>query len=155
MADGVADKKVQAYCFRMCLTDVPENRVKIEKPEGYKPEDYELGARYFEAEPKAWPLIISRMPNGKTDINNRAAFSTDFIGGNYEWPEASYERRKEIFDAHLNYQKGLMYFFQNDPRVPESTRKAIAKFGLSQRRVRVHRALAVCAVRPRRAPHGR
>ena len=132
LADGVADKKVQAYCFRMCLTDVPENRVKIEKPEGYNPEDYELGARYFEAEPKAWPLIISRMPNGKTDINNRAAFSTDFIGGNYEWPEASYERRKEIFDAHLNYQKGLMYFFQNDPRVPESTRKAIAKFGLSK-----------------------
>ena len=96
LADGVADKKVQAYCFRMCLTDVPENMVKIEKPEGYNPEDYELGARYFEAEPKAWPLIISRMPNGKTDINNRAAFSTDFIGGNYEWPEASYERRKEI-----------------------------------------------------------
>ena len=61
--------------------DIHINRVKIEKPEGYNPEDYELGARYFEAEPKAWPLIISRMPNGKTDINNRAAFSTDFIGG--------------------------------------------------------------------------
>lgn len=132
LPDGVADKKIQAYCFRMCLTDVPENMVKIEKPEGYDPSDYELGARYLEAEPNIFPLTVSRMPNGKTDINNKDAFSTDFIGGNYEWPEASYERRKEIFDAHLKYQKGLMYFLQNDPRVPEKTRKAIAKFGLSK-----------------------
>lgn len=132
LPDGAADKKVQAYCFRMCLTDVPENMVKIGKPEGYDPADYELGARFFEAEPKAWPLTISRLPNGKTDINNRMAFSTDFIGGSYDWPEASYERRREIFDAHLAYQKGLMYFLQNDPRVPEQTRRAFAKFGLSK-----------------------
>ena len=132
LADGVADKKVQAYCFRMCLTDVPENRVKIEKPEGYNPEDYELGARYFEAEPKAWPLIISRMPNGKTDINNRAAFSTDFIGGNYEYPEASYSERAKIVKAHADYQRSFLYFLANDPRVAPELRKIFNTYGLAK-----------------------
>lgn len=132
LADGVEDKKVQAYNFRLCLTKVPENRVQIEKPEGYNPDDFELAARYFEAEPNAFPLIISSIPNGKTDVNNRNAISTDFIGGNYEWPEASYERRAEIFKAHLDYHKKLLYFFQNDPRVPENIRNEIAKYGLAK-----------------------
>lgn len=132
LADGVEDKKVQAYNFRLCLTKVPENRVQIEKPEGYNPDDFELAARYFEAEPNAFPLIISAIPNGKTDVNNCNAISTDFIGGNYEWPEASYERRAEIFKAHLDYHKKLLYFFQNDPRVPENIRNEIAKYGLAK-----------------------
>ena len=132
LADGVEDKKVQAYNFRLCLTKVPENRVQIEKPECYNPDDFELAARYFEAESNAFPLIISSIPNGKTDVNNRNAISTDFIGGNYEWPEASYERRAEIFKAHLDYHKKLLYFFQHDPRVPEKIRNEIAKYGLAK-----------------------
>ena len=34
-ADGEGDHRVQAYNFRMCLTDVPENRVPFPKPADY------------------------------------------------------------------------------------------------------------------------
>ncbi len=47
---ATGDKRVQAYNFRMCLTDVPENRVPFPKPAGYDPLRYELlPADNFEA----------------------------------------------------------------------------------------------------------
>jgi hypothetical protein len=70
------------------------------------------------------------IPNGKTDTNNHGPFSTDNIGMNYDYPEASYERRREILKEHETYQKGYMYFLANDPRVPEEVRSAVSKWGL-------------------------
>ena len=91
--DGDGDKRVQAYCFRMCLTDVPENRIPFVKPANYRELDYELLLRNFEAGEKGEPWINSKMPNRKTDTNNRTGFATDFIGRNWSWPEASYAER--------------------------------------------------------------
>lgn len=131
-AYGSADKKVQAYCFRMCLTQVPENRVPFAKPAGYDAKQYELLLRVFEA---GWRETFDKydpIPNLKTDTNNHGPFSTDNIGRNWDYPEASYERRKEIWDEHVTYQKGLLYFIANDPRVPEDVRSAMAKWGLAK-----------------------
>ena len=128
--NGTGDKKIQAYCFRMCLTDSPENRIPFPKPEGYDPTQYELLARLFES---GWREQFGKFdpaPNRKTDTNNHGPFSTDNIGFNYDYPEASYERRKEIIKEHETYQKGLMYFMANDARVPADVREAMSKWGL-------------------------
>ena len=99
---GSGDKRVQAYCFRMCLTDHPDNRIPFAKPEGYDEQWYELLLRNYEAGERGLPWINSSMPNRKTDTNNRLGFSTDFIGQNYDYPEASYERRRDFEDPdHL------------------------------------------------------
>jgi len=129
---GAGDKRVQAYCFRMCLTDLPENRVPFEKPEGYDPAEYELLARVFESGWREHFDKFDPIPNRKTDTNNHGPFSTDNIGMNYDYPEASYERRREIIAEHTRYQKGLMYFIANDPRVPEEVRAATSAWGLAK-----------------------
>lgn len=130
--DGEADKRIQAYCFRMCLSTVPENRVPFPKPEGYDARQYELLGRYLRT---GWRGVFNKfdpIPNGKTDTNNHGGFSTDNIGMNYDYPEAGYERRREIIREHEQYQKGLMYYLANDPGVPEDVREKMAAYGLSK-----------------------
>jgi hypothetical protein len=129
---GQADKKVQAYCFRMCLTRVTENRVAFPKPEGYDPKQYELLVRIFEA---GWRETFDKfdpIPNFKTDTNNHGPFSTDNIGMNWDYPDATYERRREIWREHEQYQKGWLYFIANDPRVPADVRVKMAEWGLAK-----------------------
>lgn len=129
---GAGDDKVQAYCFRMCLSNHPDNRVAFPKPDHYNPDNYELLARVFET---GWRETFNKfdvIPNKKTDTNNHGPFSTDFIGMNYDYPEASYARRREIIKAHEDYQKGLMYFLANDPRVPDDVRNEMAQWGLAK-----------------------
>jgi len=123
------DHHVQAYCFRMCLTDHPENRIPFAKPDNYNELEYELLLRNFEAGENGFPWINSQMPNRKTDTNNRTAFSTDFIGQNYSYPEATYEERAQIIEAHRQYQKGLMWTLANHQRVPEHIRSEVARWG--------------------------
>ena len=129
---GAADNKLQAYCYRMCLTRVPENRIPFAKPEHYDVRRYELLARVFEA---GWTEAFSKfdpIPNAKTDTNNHGPVNTDNIGMNYDYPEAGYERRLEILNEHRNYQQGLLYFIANDPRVPEDIRTRMATWGLAK-----------------------
>jgi hypothetical protein len=129
---GAGDKKVQAYCFRMCLTDHPDNRVPFPKPVGYDPKQYELLLRIFNAGWRETFQKFDRIPNRKTDTNNHGPFSTDNIGMNYDYPEASYERRREIIREHEQYQKGWLYFIANDPRVPKDVQEAMQKWGLAK-----------------------
>ena len=132
LKEGDGDKRVQAYCFRMCLTDDPENRIPFKKPAGYDERDYELLFRHLAIAPldrDGLPWINSKMPNRKTDTNNRTGFATDFIGQNWAWPEASYAEREKIRAAHLKYQRGLMWTLANHPRVPEKIRKEVSKWG--------------------------
>lgn len=131
--DGEADDCVQAYCFRMCLTDVPENRVPFSRPDNYDEAHYELLLRWFETGQRWVPWINSPMPNRKTDTNNNGVviMSTDFIGGNYDYPEASDARRAEIVADHRNYQMGLMWTMANHPRVPKSIRNEVSRWGLA------------------------
>jgi len=126
---GIGDERVQAYCFRMCLTDHPDNRIPFAKPNDYDELEYELLLRNFEAGEEGFPWINSKMPNRKTDTNNRTGFSTDFIGQNYDYPEASYEERERIVEAHRKYQQGLMWTLAYHPRVPEHIREVVSTFG--------------------------
>lgn len=130
---GKGDKRVQAYNFRICLTDSVENRIPVTKPADYDPEKYELMARLFAAQPTMRQIndyfIWSPMPNRKTDINNRGGFSTDMIGWSDNWCEASFEERKKLFDAHISYTKGMLYFMQNDTRVPDTLRNFVKNWG--------------------------
>ena len=129
---GEGDKKVQAYCFRLCLTRVEENRVPFEKPEGYDSTQYELLIRIFNAGWRETFHKFDPIPNLKTDVNNHGPFSFDNIGMNYDYPEASYERRKEIIREHETYQKGWLYFIANDPRVPDEIQGEMKKWGLAK-----------------------
>ncbi len=129
---GEGDKKVQAYCYRMCLTQVPANRVPFSKPAGYDPKEYELLVRIFAAGWRETFEKFDAIPNAKTDTNNHGPFSTDNIGRNWDYPEASYERRREILQEHVNYQQGWLYFIANDPRVPDDVRTEMAKWGLAK-----------------------
>jgi FAD dependent oxidoreductase len=135
---GAADKRVQAYNFRLCMTKTPENRVEWPKPAGYNAARYELLARYlpvFEAELKR-PLGINDVmkadivQNGKSDTNNNGAFSTDYIGGSYDYPEANYATRARIRQAHVDYIQGFLYFLATDPRVPVALSAEMKQWGL-------------------------
>ncbi|MEQ6121130.1 FAD-dependent oxidoreductase [Reichenbachiella sp. MALMAid0571] len=129
---GDGDNKVQAYCFRTCMSNHPDNRVPFPKPENYDPKQYELLARVFETGWKEWFNKFDVIPNRKTDTNNHGPFSSDNIGMNYDYPEASYERRKEIIKEHEDYQKGLLYFVANDPRVPKDIQDEMNEWGLAK-----------------------
>jgi hypothetical protein len=125
-----SDRRIQAYCYRMCLTDCPENRLPFPKPEGYDANQYALLLRVLDT---GWREVFEKfdpIPNHKTDTNNHGPFSTDNIGMNYDYPEGSYVRRREILQEHERYQKGLMYFLANDPRVPEDVRSRMGQWGL-------------------------
>ncbi|MHC4439106.1 MAG: FAD-dependent oxidoreductase [Planctomycetota bacterium] len=130
--EGRGDHRIQAYNYRTCLTKVPENRVPFPKPDNYNPMQYELLARYLD---KGWRAIFVKFdpaPNAKTDTNNHGAFSTDNIGMNYDYPEGSYERRREILKEHEDYQKGLMWFLAYDPRTPADVREKVSQWGLAK-----------------------
>ncbi|WP_342645393.1 FAD-dependent oxidoreductase [Mucilaginibacter sp. CSA2-8R] len=130
--NGTGDKKIQAYNFRICLSDDPANRIPITMPEGYDPSKYELLLRYLTAKPSKdlWAFLkMSLMPNHKTDINNNGPFSTDMIGMNYEYPEADYKTRDAITKAHEDYTKGLLYFAGHDAHMPEHLRAQMLQWG--------------------------
>ncbi len=129
---GEGDHRVQAYCFRLCCTKVEDNKVAFEKPENYDPAQYELLLRILD---DGWRQTFRKfdpIPNLKTDVNNHGPFGFDNIGMNYDYPEGSYEERKEIIKEHENYQKGLLYFYANDPRVPEEIQKKMKEWGLAK-----------------------
>lgn len=131
--EGSADDRIQAYCFRMCLTDVAANRIPFPKPEEYDPMRYEVLLRTILAGANPYGdmyFMESRMPNGKTDSNNKGPFSTDNIGANYDYPDGDYATRKRIIKEHETYQKGFVWFLANDPRVPQRLRKKVGRWGL-------------------------
>ncbi len=129
---GAGDEKVQAYCFRTCLTREQQNRVPFTRPDDYDPSQYELLVRVLEA---GWNQVFAKfdaIPNLKTDVNNHGPFSFDHIGVSYDYPEASYVRRREIIEEHESYQKGLLYFIANDPRIPAEIQEEMKKWGLAK-----------------------
>lgn len=136
--DGSGDTKVQAYNYRICLTDAPSNRLPIGRPANYDVSRYELLALYIGKKGDAINLTgplrgsllkIDPMPNRKTDINDGAPFSTDYIGANWAYPEGSPETRERILRDHRDYTEGLLYFLGHDERVPERIRERMQRWG--------------------------
>jgi hypothetical protein len=130
--NGSGDSKIQAYCFRVALTNIPQNRVAITKPDNYEASRYELWLRLMRK--SNWKslndcFIWGYMPGNKTDINNRGGFSLDMIGMNWGYPDGSYDQRAAIWKAHEDYTKGLFYFIGSDGRVPAVLRNEMAKWG--------------------------
>src|SRR2546430_13478348 len=114
----------------MCLTDVPANRVMIEKPAEYDETQYELLFRAIEAGQTEHFFKLNLMPNRKTDSNNDSGISTDLIGQNYAYPEADDATRQKLAKAHELWQRGLVWTLQNHPRVPKEIRDKYASWGL-------------------------
>lgn len=145
--EGDGDHRVQAYCYRLCLTDVAENRISIPRPENYDSSKYELLLRYFnslktfsfvpdkdaayiENPVIGWNPLMVIMPNRKTDSNTKGPLSFNLVGGNYEYPDGDYATRDKIIAEHRNWQQGLIWFVSNDKRVPEWIRTPASKWGL-------------------------
>jgi hypothetical protein len=137
---GSGDKRIQAYNFRVIATKVPANRLPWPKPANYDAARYELLARYLTAMTgymgRALTMnevgLIRIIPNGKADFNNRGGFSTDYIGRNYAYPEASYAERARLWQEHIDYQQGFYYFLANDPRVPPALQAEAREWGLAR-----------------------
>ncbi len=133
---GTADKRLQAYCYRMVLTNVASNRVAIRKPRTYDSADYEILFRAIKAGQTRRFFKTTMVPNHKTDGNNASGISCDWIGGNYgpdwNWATLSHEAREALASRHRYWQLGLLWTLQNHPRVPESLRKRIGVWGLAR-----------------------
>jgi FAD-dependent oxidoreductase family protein len=137
---GAADRKVQAYNFRLCMTKDKSNQAPIPRPDNYNPHEYELLARLIDTTVKAKKGVprlgelvsISPLPNGKTDINNNGAFSTDYIGRNWDYPNAGYHRRGESWREHADYTAGFFYFLGHDRRVPSELRSEMKEWALAK-----------------------
>jgi len=130
--NGSGDNKIQAYCFRLCLTKLDENKVPITKPEGYDSTQYELLARLSATRWNEFFGKYDPVPNLKTDVNNHGPFSFDNIGMNWDYPDATYERRHEIIKEHILYQKGLLYFMATDKRIPANVRETMNQWGFAK-----------------------
>jgi hypothetical protein len=130
---GTGNKMVQAYNYRLCLTNDAANKIEITQPDNYDPSHYELLLRYIDKyKPKELNdrvLKIDHMPNHKTDINNNGPFSTDMIGMNYDYPDGDYTTRQNILKTHEQYIKGLLYFIGHDQRMPEHLRAEMLQWG--------------------------
>lgn len=129
-APGKGDRRLQTYNFRMCLTKRGDIRIPFPKPADYDPAWYLLLKRHLAT---GWNEAFEKFDeirNGKTDTNNHGAVSTDFIGQNHRWANASYEEREQIFQRHVTYQQGLMWCLANDPEIPESIREPMSEWGL-------------------------
>lgn len=134
---GAADRRIQSFNYRLCLTDPPANKVEIAKPEGYDPAEYELLLRLFEAGQEPG-LNNKPMPNRKTDTNNQGLMSLDYVGANFSdaegwsYGEADYTLRREIERAHRRYTAGLLWTLQNHERVPAKVRGKWSPWGFAR-----------------------
>ncbi len=133
---GTGDSKLQAYNFRLCLTQDTANMIRVTAPRNYNPARYELVKRILESRSEKgvihdlnnW-LSIIRMPNGKTDVNNNGPFSTDYINENWDYPNQHYRQRKKFEQELADYIKGYLYFLGHDSNVPPELRRQMNSWG--------------------------
>jgi hypothetical protein len=130
VVNGEGDHRIQAYNYRLCMTTNAANRLSIEKPAGYREADHELLLRNFEAGDPRLPALIHKLPGGKVDWNSMHAVGTDYVGANWDYPEADYDTRRKIEQQHDLYIRGHLWTLANHPRVPEPIRKQAALYGL-------------------------
>jgi hypothetical protein len=138
---GSGDARVQAYNFRLILTNNKKNQTPFTRPASYDPHRYEVLRRFIEAvqrergtPPALGELFLIRddLPWFKADFNNRGPFSTDYIGHSYGYPDGSYARRATIWRHHVSYTKGLLFYMATDAHVPLALRDEMRKWGLAR-----------------------
>jgi len=141
LAPEQEDKQLQAYNFRFCATDDPANRAPVQPPKGYRREDFldilpilETGKIKSVFGYPSGCIVkahLPALPNRKYDINDvsRGLVRLSMPGANLEWPEGDAAARQRIFDEHLRYNVGLIYFLQNDEAVPAKFREPAAAWG--------------------------
>jgi hypothetical protein len=131
---GAADRRMQAYCYRLIATQRPELKSPWPKPAHYYPERYELLLRYVQAHPGiafARLVHLAPIPGGKFDLNASGPFSIDYVNGNLDYPEKSYAERDRILQDHEDYEKGFLWFLAHDPRLPKTLRDDVNSWGLA------------------------
>jgi FAD dependent oxidoreductase len=137
-APGSGDKKVQAYNFRLILTDDPADRLPFPRPPGYDRSRFALLERYLDEFPQYMrrepglrdltnPVMI---PHHKADFNNNGPVSTDYIGHSWKYPEATYAEKAALWQDHLLYTQSFFYFLSQDAKVPASLRAEVNQWGL-------------------------
>jgi hypothetical protein len=133
VGEGQADRAVQGYGFRLAVTTDPDNMIPFPKPDTYDPDQFALVKRYYQVHPDAGHMVHAwpTLPNGKTDMNSSGPISTNVVDGlNWEYPDADYLRRDEIWQAMKDYTLGLLHFLSHDPSVPERIRRQTLQMGL-------------------------
>ena len=146
-SSGLGDNAVQAYNFRLCLTNDPGNRVLFPRPEKYNRDEYkslvkDIREGRFAAVGERREMAIdgigrvtnmARLPNSKTDANNQHAsfLSTDLPEENWPWPTSSWEWRDRFAERLRQYTLGLFWFMQNDQEVPEEVRARCREWGMA------------------------
>ncbi|SEA36336.1 FAD dependent oxidoreductase [Arachidicoccus rhizosphaerae] len=127
--DGERDDLLQAYCYRMCLTNDSANRIRVKKPKGYQRDDFELLIRAAKlGEKRMWK--VSPLPNSKIDANNDCGISMDAIGWNKGYLTASYKARLHIAKRHRYWTLGFIWTVQNDLDIPQDVRASFSRWGL-------------------------
>lgn len=137
---GQGDNRLQAYNFRLCLTQNATNKVALTAPANYSEAQYELVGRYLAARVAADGSVALNqlidiqtiIPNGKTDINANGELSTDYVGANYTWATNTYAGREILRQQHEDYIRGLLYFFATSTNVPSNVRTNMQTWGLAK-----------------------
>lgn len=130
---GSGDDKVQGYNFRLCVTKNVSNKVPFTQPANYNSSDWALLRAYAALAPATLPSYLNNiapLPNGKYDLNNGGLISTDATGLSWLWPNATYEERQSIYQAHIDYQQGFLWTVGNDPAIPITVRNEVNSYGL-------------------------
>ena len=130
--DGEGDRRVQAYNYRLCATDRPENRRPWPKPANYDEKQYELLLRNFEAGDHR----VSVEPDPHAQPQDRREQQLRLLDRRHRHQLRLSRRRlrprEKIIREHIDYQKGLMWTLANHPRVPEKVRQQFRTWGLAK-----------------------
>ncbi|SFJ18972.1 FAD-dependent oxidoreductase [Planctomicrobium piriforme] len=130
---GTADDKTQAYNYRICVTQRPDILIPFPKPANYDPARYELLLRLIQSYPKVrfGRLVhLGRIAHEKFDLNAQGLFSTDYPGGNVDYPGGDAAARERIRQDHIDYVQGFLWFLSHDERVPRELRDETNSWGL-------------------------
>lgn len=137
LTEGQADKRVMNYNFRLMMS-TKDDRVKFQKPDNYDPKSYILLSRFLKNNPKTtFSDLIDfyswQYPEGKYETNNKqkSVISLGYFGGNVDYPDADYLKRRKIYQAHKDWTMGFLYFLSADTSVPPVLKAEVNRYGLA------------------------
>ncbi|HEX8914750.1 MAG TPA: FAD-dependent oxidoreductase [Humisphaera sp.] len=138
-APGAGDRKVMNYNYRLCFSKTPATRVPIPAPAAYDRSRYRMLAEWVSARNEAkQPIKLTDVldfygrRNGKYEVNNKqaAVVSLGHFGGQFDYPDGSYDDRAKVLADHREYTLGLLHFLATDEVVPEAARAEMKAWGL-------------------------